>query len=104
MTEPLPAYDVDYLGEVHHDDKTDEDWVVRLCIEKGLLQGLDVESADGADQWGEMVVRDVNGMAHTFKIHVPPPIPIPDDEYTLLRSGVQWYSSETDPKYWAVGR
>ncbi len=49
MTEPLPVH-VDYFGHVEHDDETDEDWVVGLCIEKGLLRGLDAASADGVDR------------------------------------------------------
>ncbi len=76
MTETLPAY-VDYFGAVEHDDEMDEDWVEGLCIEKGLLQGLDMPSNEGVDRWGELVVTDVEGMAHPFKIHVTHQLPIP---------------------------
>ncbi|KAK0429516.1 hypothetical protein EV421DRAFT_1745550 [Armillaria borealis] len=48
MTEPLPAHG-HYFSEVQHADEMDEDWVVGLCIEKGLLQGLDAESAHGVN-------------------------------------------------------
>ncbi len=48
MTEPLP--DGDRSGFVKHDDETDEDWCEELCIEKGLVRGLDVGSAEGRDR------------------------------------------------------
>ncbi|PBK59079.1 hypothetical protein ARMSODRAFT_899734, partial [Armillaria solidipes] len=48
MMESLPAY-INWFGEVHHDDKTDEDRFDGHCIEKGLLHGLDVGSAEGDD-------------------------------------------------------
>ncbi len=104
MTEPLPAY-VSYLGEVEHDDEMDEDWVEGLCIEQGLLQGLDMPSDEGVDRWGELVVTDVEGMAHTFKIHVTHQLPIPGDMYVLLCSqDTEYYNIGTKQIYWAVGR
>ncbi|PBK66653.1 hypothetical protein ARMSODRAFT_916150 [Armillaria solidipes] len=105
MTESLPAY-IKWFGEVHHDDKTDEDWFDGCCIERGLLRGLDVASADEVDRWGELVVKDVDRVAHTFKIHVTHQFPIPEDMYTLLHSALApWYiKQENAPKCWAVGR
>ncbi|KAK0432219.1 hypothetical protein EV421DRAFT_1742485 [Armillaria borealis] len=93
-----------YCGEVQHDDETDEDFFAGPCIEKGLLRGLDMASADGVDRWGELVVKDVDGMAHTFKIHVTHQFPIPDDEYTLLCAYKPWHSNKKNPKFWAVGQ
>ncbi len=104
MTETLPAY-VNYFSAVEHDDEMDEDWVEGLCIEKGLLQGLDMPSDEGVDQWGELVVTDAEGMAHTFKIHVTHQLPIPGDMYVLLRSQDPLnYYEETKQIYWAFGR
>ncbi|KAK0432224.1 hypothetical protein EV421DRAFT_1719706, partial [Armillaria borealis] len=103
MTEPLPAY-VDYFGEVQHDDETDEDWVDGFCIEKGFLRGLDVGLAEGVDQRGQLVVKDADGMSHTFKICVTHQFPIPEDMYVLLRSQDPWYNhGKTKQIYWAVG-
>ncbi len=104
MTETLPAY-VYYYGEVKHDDEMDEDWVEGLCIEKGLLQGLDMPSNEGVDQCGELVVTDAEGMAHTFKIHVTHQLLIPGDMYVLLRSPYPYnYYEERKQIYWAFGR
>ncbi len=94
MTMPLPdAYS--YSGSVHHDDETDEDWCEGLCIEKGLIQGLDVGSAEGHDRCGELVVEDCNRIAHTFKVHVTHQCLIPKDVYTLLGEA---------QTYWVIGR
>ncbi len=104
MIETLPAF-VNYFCEVEHDDEMDEDWVDGQCIEKGLLQGLDMPSEEGVDRWGELVVTDVEGMAHTFKIHVTHQLPIPGDRYVLLCSQYPLSNHEkTKPIYWAVGR
>ncbi len=106
MTEPLPAY-VGYIGPVKHDDKTDEDWVDGLCIEKGFLRGLDVGSAEGVDRCGQLVVKDEDGSVETFKIYVTHQIPIPEDAYILLRSQDPdpWYDNKKAKQiYWAVGR
>ncbi|PBK92023.1 hypothetical protein ARMGADRAFT_195446 [Armillaria gallica] len=104
MTEPMPAF-VRCIGEVWHDDETDEDWVDGVCIEKGLLQGLDTVLVEGIDRWGELTVKDVDGMVHTFKIRVTHQFPIPKDVYTLLHTHRwQFYHDNIWPKYWAVGR
>ncbi|SJL15975.1 uncharacterized protein ARMOST_19488 [Armillaria ostoyae] len=104
MTEPLPAY-VNYFGEVQHDDETDEDWVDGLCIEKGLLQGLDMGSAEGVDRCGQLEVKDVDRTLHTFKICVTHQLPIPKDTYVLLRSQDPYQDNkQTKQIYWAVGR
>ncbi len=94
MTEPLP--DGDYSGYVGHNDETGEDWYEGCCIEKALVQGLNVGSAEEHDQWGELVVEDANGIVHTFKICVTHQCLIPEDVYTLL--GDEWHRA------WAVGR
>ncbi len=48
MMEPLPVYSC-YFGRVQHNDETDEDWLNGLCIEKGLLRGLDAALEEGVD-------------------------------------------------------
>ncbi|KAK0433077.1 hypothetical protein EV421DRAFT_1910373 [Armillaria borealis] len=103
MTEPLPAF-VDYFGGVQHDNEMDEDWVDGLCIEKGLLRGLDVGSAEGVDRCGQLEVKDADGTSHTFKICVTHQIPIPEDVYVLLRVQDPWRDKFNKQIYWAVGR
>ncbi|KAK0431163.1 hypothetical protein EV421DRAFT_1929748 [Armillaria borealis] len=95
MTEPLPADD--YIpGTVEHDDETGEDWYEGFYIEKGLVQGLDVGSAEGHDQYEELVVEDADGIKHTFKICAAHQCLIPEDVYTLLGDSTGWA--------WVVGR
>ncbi len=95
MTEPLPD-DNDYNNHVEYDEETGEDWYESCCIEKGLVQGLDVISAEGHNQCGELVVEDANRIAHTFKIDVTHQCLIPEDVYTLL--------VDSGHSAWAVGR
>ncbi len=96
MTEPLPDYASYYDDDVKYDKETGEDWYKGHCIEKGLVQRLDVGSAEGCDRYGELVVKDANGIAHTFKIYVTHQCLIPEDVYTVL--GDLWHQT------WAVGR
>ncbi|PBK72029.1 hypothetical protein ARMSODRAFT_932387 [Armillaria solidipes] len=95
MTEPLPVHG-SCPGSVKHDDETGEDWCEEPCIEKGLVWGLDVGLAKGRYRYGELVVRDANGIMHTFKIHTTHQCLIPEDVYTLLADDTYWT--------WAVGR
>ncbi len=95
--EPLPA-DADCHGSVHHDDETDEDWCEELCIEKGLIRGLDVESTlEGIERRRELLVKDEDpGIVHTFKLHVTHQYLIPEDTYTLLGDEAWSYWSSGD--------
>ncbi|KAK0219508.1 hypothetical protein EDD85DRAFT_341381 [Armillaria nabsnona] len=103
MTEPLPD-DGDYYDHVEYDKETGEDWYEGgCCIEKGLVQGLDVGSAEGHVRCGDLVVKDANGIAHTFKIHVTHQCLIPEDVYTLL-GDVSFRTRDASYRTWAVGR
>ncbi len=96
MMEPLPK-DVDrFHVNVQHDDKTDEDWFDRRCIEEGHVRGFDVGSAEGCDRCGKLIVKAADEIAHTFKIRVTHQFLIPEDTYTLL--------GDTSLSYWAIGR
>ncbi len=95
MTEPLPN-DEDCYGYINYDKETDEDWYEGCCIEKGFVQGLDAESAEGHKQCGDLVVKDTNGIIHTFKIHLTHQCLIFKDVYTLL--GDRYHQA------WALGR
>ncbi len=102
MTERLPA-DVNCDGFIDHDNKTDEDWYEGPCIEQGFVRGLNAGSAEGVDRGGELVVKDADGMQHTFKIRVTHQFPIPEGAYTLLGSFGSWPIEEVG-EFWVVGR
>ncbi|KAK0438676.1 hypothetical protein EV421DRAFT_1738423 [Armillaria borealis] len=85
MSNPLPV-DLSCAGFVKYVDKIDEDWFRGPCIDKGLVRGLDVESAEGEDRCGELVVEGADGMAHTFTIRATHQFLIPEDMYMLLGS------------------
>ncbi|KAK0219507.1 hypothetical protein EDD85DRAFT_915551 [Armillaria nabsnona] len=89
MTEPLPDDSFYYNSKIEYDKETGEDWFEGYCIEKGLVQGLDVVSAEGCDRYA-------NEITHTFKIHVTQQCLVPEDVYTLL--------GDSEHKAWAVGR
>ncbi len=102
MTESLPD-DGDYYDHVNYDEETGEDWYEGCCIEKGLLQRLDVGSAEGHVRCGNLVVKDADGIAHTFKIHVTHQCLIPEDVYTLL-GDVSFITRDASCRTWAIGR
>ncbi len=102
MTEPLPNAVVFY-NDVEYDKETGEDQFEGYCIEKGLVHGLDVVSAEGCDRYGKLVVEDANGITHTFKNHVTHQYLIPEDVYTLLWNFSK-FDSSTSGKTCAVGR
>ncbi|KAK0438765.1 hypothetical protein EV421DRAFT_1738231 [Armillaria borealis] len=105
MKQPLPK-DVDHLHtDIHHHDETDEDWFDGYCIEKGHVQGFDAGSAEGHHRCGELVVKAVDGITHSLKIHVTHQFPIPEDTYTLLGDTYILLGDMYHwPYQWAVGR
>ncbi|PBK73164.1 hypothetical protein ARMSODRAFT_1015958 [Armillaria solidipes] len=106
MMEPLPADD-SCDGYVNRDDETDEDWHEGPCIEQGFVRGLNAGLAEGVDRCGELIVKDADGMQHTFKICVTHQFPIPEGAYTLLGSFTDpWDLQATKEvtEFWVVGR
>ncbi len=95
MTEPLPN-DSHCDGHVEYDKETGENWYEGCCIEKGLVQGLNVGSAEGHVRYGQLVIKDTDRITYTFKIYVTHQCLIPEDAYTLLGN----HTHQT----WAVGR
>ncbi|PBK96009.1 hypothetical protein ARMGADRAFT_1163665 [Armillaria gallica] len=103
MTETLPVNQCSVLEYVEHDDETDEDSFEGSCIEKGHVRGLDVESVEGGDRSGELVVEGADGMQHTFAIRATHQILIPEGTYTLLGSIPGLDDDDIWGQYWAVG-
>ncbi len=95
MTEPLPD-DIICYDHVEYNKETSEAWYEGSCIERGLVQGLDVRSAEGCDRWGKLVVKDMDRITHIFEICVTHQYLIPEDVYTLL--------GDHTHRAWAVGR
>ncbi|KAK0188336.1 hypothetical protein F5146DRAFT_1054738 [Armillaria mellea] len=104
MTKSLPVTS-DCHEYVHRGEEMDEDWHDGPCIEKGFVHGLAVESASLVDRRGELVVEDVHGTIHRFKLVAAHQFPIREETYMLL--GTRPWSPDgilRDPQYWTVGR
>ncbi|KAK0245483.1 hypothetical protein EDD85DRAFT_943910 [Armillaria nabsnona] len=103
MTKPLPNDSEPYhrIPEVCRDD---DDWCEGLNIESGFVRGLAVGGEEGIDRCGELIVEDVDGMAHTFNILASHQYPIPEDTYTLLGSDPVTWDIIFPPQYWVAGR
>ncbi len=85
--------------------REDDDWCEGFNIESGFVHGLAVGGEEGIDRWGELIVEDADGTAHTFNILASHQYPIPEDTYTLL--GSDPFGREDNiypPQYWVVGR
>ncbi|KAK0493531.1 hypothetical protein EDD18DRAFT_1107917 [Armillaria luteobubalina] len=95
MKEPLLPYRYSEHAGVEHNYDFDQDWYFGCCILKGYVWGLDTGSTENHDRYGELVIKDAEEIAHTFKIHITHRLPIPEDTYTLLDGG---------HSHWAVGR
>ncbi len=85
--EHLPPWNTHYGCSIHRDDETDKDCFDLLCIENGHVRGLDVQSTEGGDRRGELVVESADRIQHTFAVYATHQIPIPEDTYMLLGSG-----------------
>ncbi len=90
---------------VERDDDAD-DWCEVLHIERGFVRGLAVGGVKGIDRCGELVVEDVDGIAHSFNIVASHQYPIPEDTYTLVGNNPQfkWDGIMRSPQYWVVGQ
>ncbi|KAK0456822.1 hypothetical protein EV421DRAFT_2029270 [Armillaria borealis] len=103
MTKPLPVEaDIRYFICVRRDDG---DLYEGFHIERGLVHGLAVGGVEGIDRCGELVVEDVDGIAHSFNIVASHQYPIPEDTYTLLGSDpVSSLGGICSLQYWVVGK
>ncbi|KAK0185751.1 hypothetical protein F5146DRAFT_191375 [Armillaria mellea] len=102
MSEPLPADDECYKL-LERDDEMDEDWYEGPCIKQGFVRGLNA-SAEGVDRRGELVVKDADGMQHTFKILATHKFLIPEGPHTLLGAFFTFRNPHRRVFQWVVGR
>ncbi|PBK85822.1 hypothetical protein ARMGADRAFT_1087085 [Armillaria gallica] len=91
MTEVLPPPHVSNLGDgwegfVGYSKERGVDYCHALCIESGYVRGLSQGSPEGSYRQGELIVEDITGAKHTFKIVTYYQCPIPEDSYTLVGS------------------
>ncbi len=107
MITSLPS---DYKSDFHsvgveRDSKTKGDqceWP--YCIENGVVRGLAMRGAPGTDRHGELLVKDSCGIQHAFPVIANHRYPIPEDTYTLIRNGFEYYYWEEQRVQWVVGR
>ncbi|PBK77566.1 hypothetical protein ARMSODRAFT_949504 [Armillaria solidipes] len=104
MTKSLPSKYLGWgAGNVERDANAD-DWCNVFHIESGFVRGLAVGGVEGIDRYGELVVKNADGKAHTFDILVNHQYPIPEDTYALLGSMLPPEGEMIWPQYWVVGR
>ncbi|SJL05277.1 uncharacterized protein ARMOST_08643 [Armillaria ostoyae] len=107
MTKPLPN-DRGVQLEAGYVERDNDDWWEGLHIERGFVRGFamgGVEGLEHSEQCGELVVEDVDGIAHAFNILASHQYPIPEDTYTLLGSDpTPWADKICSLQYWVVGR
>ncbi|KAK0456845.1 hypothetical protein EV421DRAFT_1896040 [Armillaria borealis] len=105
MTKSLPIDMDDWVALAHVNRDDDDYWCEVLHIERGFVHGLAVGGEEGIDRYGELVVEDADGIAHSFNILASHQYPIPEDTYTLLGSEPELRDDEIHPpQYWVVGR
>ncbi|KAK0457270.1 uncharacterized protein EV420DRAFT_1549838 [Desarmillaria tabescens] len=108
MTEPMPV-DCYCSAMVDRNEEADGDLFDGYCIERGFVRGLAVGGAEGVDRYGMLIVDDVHGKSHTFKIIATHQHLLPEDRYTLLSTTSplrRWQGRRRSviEQYWVAGR
>ncbi|KAK0488229.1 hypothetical protein EDD18DRAFT_1359658 [Armillaria luteobubalina] len=108
MKKPLPADKISDGMNINRDDKTDDDWHEGL-VGQGLVRGLAAGGVERDIRYGELIVKDADGIEHTFNIIAHHGYPIPEGTYTLLGSNpamVYMVSSYSlvRTQYWVIGQ
>ncbi|KAK0431725.1 hypothetical protein EV421DRAFT_1720208 [Armillaria borealis] len=109
MNKCLPANQISNM-DVGRDGETGDDWYEGLCVDKGLVWGLAARGAEQVARRGELIVKDAEGIEHTFDIIAHHGYPIPEDTYMLLGMDPypkfqHWYKYIRDRiQYWVIGR
>ncbi|KAK0227608.1 hypothetical protein IW262DRAFT_1292581 [Armillaria fumosa] len=103
MTKPLPANEISNM-DVGRDGETDEDWYEGPCVEKGLVRGLAPGGAEKVTRRRELIIKDANGIEHTFDIIARHGYPIPEGVYALLGSDSDFDYLPAHTQYWVIGQ
>ncbi|KAK0491888.1 hypothetical protein EDD18DRAFT_1465660 [Armillaria luteobubalina] len=97
LTMPLFTY-------VWRDKDDDADWRFGPCIESGHVRGLDEESPEGKRREGELLVEDITGGKHIFKIVADYQYLIPEGSYILVGSNTSDNEGTfEEEQHWVVG-
>ncbi|KAK0491915.1 hypothetical protein EDD18DRAFT_1465671 [Armillaria luteobubalina] len=88
MTEALPPPHLinGWVGFVWRTKHNNANSCDGPCIESGYVQGLGEESQDGRHREGELLVEDITGGKHTFRIVADHQYLIPEGSYMLVGS------------------
>ncbi len=94
----------DWHGSVLRTKAKDADRYDGPCIESGYVRGLFHRSLERNFREGELIVEDITGVEHTFKIVAYHQYPIPEGLYALLGSG-RWDDPGLfyEQQSWVVG-
>ncbi|KAK0441349.1 hypothetical protein EV421DRAFT_728286 [Armillaria borealis] len=103
MNKALPANEISDMI-VRRDDETDVDWYEGPCVGKGFVRGLTVRGGEMVDRCGELMVKDADGIEHTFNIIAHHGYPIPEDTYTLVGMEPLLRFPWVRTQYWVIGR
>ncbi len=95
ITKPLPTKDT-CEAWVGWDEETEEDWCEGYCIEEGIVLGLNVESVDGTNRCGKLIV-DAYGKKYIFKVTAAHHYLIPEGKYVVI-------SAQSTLENWAIGK
>ncbi|KAK0491947.1 hypothetical protein EDD18DRAFT_1334516 [Armillaria luteobubalina] len=96
LTKPL-------FGYISHDKDNKADSHSGPCIESGHVRGLDEESPEGKHREGELLIKDVIGGNHRFKIVADHQCLIPGGLYTLVGSVPRFHMRFFAQQAWVVG-
>ncbi|KAK0439958.1 uncharacterized protein EV420DRAFT_1769361 [Desarmillaria tabescens] len=101
MTMPhLPQTRSALFSAVTWPKETDANWCECTCIVWGIVRGLGEVSNTGIPRKGKLMIKDLFGTSHTFKVITDHAYPIPDGSYTLIGAG---YFSVDILEHWVVG-
>ncbi|KAK0491951.1 hypothetical protein EDD18DRAFT_530376 [Armillaria luteobubalina] len=105
MTGALPSSQLTMplFGFVSHVEDNNADAYHGPCIESGYVRGLGKESPEGKRREGELLVKDITGGKHTFKVIAYHQYLIPEGLYTLVGSDAHLGGEFNEEQCWVVG-
>ncbi|KAK0430970.1 hypothetical protein EV421DRAFT_204320 [Armillaria borealis] len=105
MNEALPLHDGKHWhGWVDRMEETDADYFRGLSIDSAHVRGLAEPSPEGRPRHGELIIKDMSGSQHMFKIIAEHQYPILEDLYVLLGNNPIGSSNTVGLQYCVVGK